>query len=145
MNRRIATRVLPVLLAALCLSGCAPKVPNPFSVTIEADIAKYSPVMSSVAGFPLTARVTPEGAEHMQYVWTASGGHLEAIVGLVDDPPARYSSEQPKVLWSPDLSQPETTTSYTVQVEVRNKNGETVATDSATILRDGNLFFTLQP
>lgn len=126
------------LLSVIILSSCATK--EAVTVSITSETGKYSPVMSSIQGITLAAKISSPHQENYKYYWSTNSGSFITVTYNLDNPTTSIVTESEKVLWTPefrDLEQSE----YAVTVAIKDEKGVVLAKDTIAFIQDQNLFF----
>lgn len=121
MKKRIVGMILWGLFVILLSTGCA-KEPPESDVSISSTIEAYTPAMSSVPGFPLTATINaPEPEDNLVYTWKAEQGAF-LIWNSGDGSLLAMGSEctvkENPIYWAPDLNRQAVEETFQITVEV---------------------------
>lgn len=121
MKKQTVEMILLGLFVILLSTGCAKESPER-GVSISSTIEAYTPAMSSVPGFPLTATLdAPEPADNLAYTWkTEQGAFLiwNSGDGSLIAVGRECTVKENPIYWAPDLNRQAVEETFQITVEV---------------------------
>lgn len=139
--------ILLLLFCFIGLSSCGSQ--QKVSIEIVPQIEKYSPVMSSVIGFPLKVKFNDDTSKYKDYIyhWRADNGTFMGSElsnkkedGTLND----RKTKSDIIYWSPPLDGTLTSKTTKLIVEIENGNGKVLGTDSIELVTDDKLNTTVK-
>ena len=134
MKQKSTIYVLVLCITALLVTGCQTKE----NITIKAGIERYSPLMSSTPGMPLT----PEGKngklpENAVHHWTTEQGRFMTWNSTVTELGKEVCNDGGKIYWSVDFEEKSEASSFYIRLKVVDgKSGKTLSEAKLRIEKD---------
>jgi hypothetical protein len=140
----ISAALLSVMLFSI--AGCANKN---IEVNIKPEINKYSPMMSSTPGIPLTAEFnSEEKPDNIKYHWvTEQGVFLDwnSDTGKISTLGKDAKLDEKKIYWTVDLEKEIDKLPFKVYLKVEDENSSKVIGEtSIQIVQDKEGFFSVK-